>query len=772
MITNVRIRTKLIATFVAMAVIVSLTGVFGVYFTSQTGSQGATIGKELYPVAAAAMELQVNAVNAHLALEQVLNGSPAANSDNIWLLLDKSMEYCDAIIFGKTVDGYNVPATQDMRIKEHVETAKSSIITLKNSLQLRYKEIQVSLAAAVESENQYNTQFAAIQKALDRVREDYGKTRRLTLANISGEIKYLLSESRFLLGRSLADVKVNNMDRAIDNLNAGKQKAEQIEKMVGINKFLQNDIDRLELESKKRFELARLNQAGYQETRRIFNQEFSNFIHHAQKAEELTIQDVQSNQDSLLRQILNSKIILAVITLAGIVMGLILSIVLSLYLVKQIANLKQSANSLAAGDLEVNLQSPYQDEIAELNNSFQKMVNALQAKIQLAEKIGDGVLTDDAELSSESDMLGKSLQNMIESLRKKTELAQEIARGNLDIEIKLTSDNDALGISFQQMIQTLNDVLLRVASIATELKDGSTQISTSRQGLSQAVNEQAASLEQISSSMEQLDSQTRSNAENAKAANLKAVESKSRAENGFEQMQEMVQAMNEINTTADQISNIIKTIDEIAFQTNVLAINAAVEAARAGEHGKGFAVVAEEVRNLAQRSAQASKETTTMINNSIKKIESGVNIAQETAHSLDAIMKDAGDVTELVEKIVGSSNEQALGVSQVNQGITQLNSVVQSNAAVADQTAESSERLDSFADLLKQLVSRFHLKGQAYHPESEQKLEFNTGAKQLTSGTLESFEAQNELKPEEPPTQQVDLDENIILFEDEDLGRF
>jgi methyl-accepting chemotaxis protein len=161
-----------------------------------------------------------------------------------------------------------------------------------------------------------------------------------------------------------------------------------------------------------------------------------------------------------------------------------------------------------------------------------------------------------------------------------------------------------------------------------------------------------------------------------------------------------------------------------------------------------------------------------MIKNSIKKIDSGVTIAQETALSLDVIKKGASDVTELVEKIVGSSNEQALGVSQVNQGIAQLNLVVQSNAAVADQTAESSERLDSFADLLKQLVSRFHLKGQANHPECDKKLEFSPGTKQLTSGTLETFETKNDPEPEELPTKEVELDESIILFEDEDLGKF
>ena len=229
--------------------------------------------------------------------------------------------------------------------------------------------------------------------------------------------------------------------------------------------------------------------------------------------------------------------------------------------------------------------------------------------------------------------------------------------------------------------------------------------------LSQGATEQASSIEELTASIEQVSTQTKINAENASKANGMAEQAKNYAVTGNEQMKEMLKAMDEINESSNNINKIIKVIDDIAFQTNILALNAAVEAARAGQHGKGFAVVAEEVRTLAGRSANAAKETTALIEDSIKKSGEGTRIAKETAEALAKIFNEVNAVSGLVGDINNASNEQAAAIAQINQGIMQVSQVVQENSATSEESAAASEELSGQAEILYDLISQFKLKG-------------------------------------------------------------
>jgi len=268
----------------------------------------------------------------------------------------------------------------------------------------------------------------------------------------------------------------------------------------------------------------------------------------------------------------------------------------------------------------------------------------------------------------------------------------------------------ALGLGLAFVItRSISAVLRRVSA---SLGDGSQQVaaasgqvSASSQSLAEGASEQAASLEETSSSLEEMASMTKRNAENAQKANDLAKQARSAADKGVGDMTAMNTAMQAIKTSGDDIAKIIKTIDEIAFQTNILALNAAVEAARAGEAGMGFAVVADEVRNLAQRSAQAAKETAGKIEGAINNTAQGVQISTKVTEALNEIVTKARQLDELVAEVAGASREQTQGISQVNTAVGQMDKVTQSNAASAEECAAAAEELNAQAETMKQSVA-------------------------------------------------------------------
>jgi methyl-accepting chemotaxis protein len=254
-----------------------------------------------------------------------------------------------------------------------------------------------------------------------------------------------------------------------------------------------------------------------------------------------------------------------------------------------------------------------------------------------------------------------------------------------------------VNVALRQMAVVLDDASGQVASAAS-------QVSSSSQSLAEGSSEQAASLEETSSSLEELSSMTKRNADSARSAKSLSTETRSAAESGNNDMTEMREAMDAIKTSSSDIAKIIKTIDEIAFQTNILALNAAVEAARAGEAGAGFAVVAEEVRALAQRSANSAKETAAKIEVAIRNGDHGVTISTKVAQSLGVIVAKARQVDEIVGEIASASHEQNQGIGQINTAVGQMDKVTQSNAGNAEETAAASEELSAQAATLKEAV--------------------------------------------------------------------
>lgn len=247
----------------------------------------------------------------------------------------------------------------------------------------------------------------------------------------------------------------------------------------------------------------------------------------------------------------------------------------------------------------------------------------------------------------------------------------------------------------------------RISEVARQVATGSRNISASGNLLAEGATEQAATVEELSTSISELNTGIARTASNAAAANRLTDDTTKMADIGNRKMGEMLAAMEDISVSSQNISKIIKVIDDIAFQTNILALNAAVEAARAGQHGKGFAVVAEEVRNLAGRSAKAAQETTDIIGGSLEKIKIGRTLANDTAAALREIKDGIDKVSSIVVDIASDSNEQSLSLGMLNEGVQQVANVVQTNSATAEESAAASQELNAQAEILKNAVEKF-----------------------------------------------------------------
>lgn len=398
----------------------------------------------------------------------------------------------------------------------------------------------------------------------------------------------------------------------------------------------------------------------------------------------LSISDLQDQLNEQGRIDALSKLEQGRIVLVSTVVAALFIVILAMSFLRKsilspVKEINRAARAMASGDLSAQVSCDGRDEFGELAGEIKTLLQTIV-----------GIIQDlDYGLS-------------------------ELGKGNFTVESKkkewYVGDFSSLNTSMKQIVAQLSHTLLQINQASSQVSSGADQVSCGAQALSQGAAEQASSIEELSASIAEVTEQILLNAKHAKLANERAELAGQEIIKSNEEMKHMVLAMDQINAKSAEISKIIKVIEDIAFQTNILALNAAVEAARAGSAGKGFAVVADEVRNLASKSAEAAKNTTLLIEETILSVQAGTQIAGNTAKYLDESEKVTKEAVRLIETITEASEQQAAAAAQINVGIEQISAVVQTNSATAEESAAASEELNAQAEMLQNLVGQFKLK--------------------------------------------------------------
>ena len=395
------------------------------------------------------------------------------------------------------------------------------------------------------------------------------------------------------------------------------------------------------------------------------------------------LEAAKAKADTLYKEGMSASNAIITVGVSFSVVAIAAGIALSIYLTKSITvglkDVQNAAKNICSGNFNVDIKYKSKDEVGELAENMRLMCKETIAVI-------------------------KDIDRCFE----------ELSKGNLD----LSNDSAALYIGeYSQinknqvaLVDKLNDIMANISQSAEQVASGSEQVSAGAQALASGATEQASSVEELAATIQVVAGQIHQNAEAAKSASFKTNETVEAMNSANTKMEELVKAMEEIKERSGQISQIIKTIEDIAFQTNILSLNAAIEAARAGEAGKGFAVVADEVRNLASKSGEAANNTNELIESTVRAVEQGNGLVSEVASMMEQVALSSGEVQKLNSSISDASAEAADSIVQIDTGVEQISNVVQTNSATAEQSAAASEELSGQAETLKELISEFKLK--------------------------------------------------------------
>ena len=382
-----------------------------------------------------------------------------------------------------------------------------------------------------------------------------------------------------------------------------------------------------------------------------------------------------------------ADLVIIILIVVAVVASVGLALIMSDSVRKPVEQMRRMASHMAEGRMDAEITYQSADEIGQMADNMREMTGIVRTLIE-------------------------DIQYCME----------ELASGNFTVVSKhrdaYIGDYAAILQAMADMKASMSETLVQIEIASDQVNAGGEQVSNGAQALAQGATEQASSVQELAATIEDVSRQVNSTASHAKTAKEENDQSHQQINVCSGDMEALMQAMGKIESRSNEISKVIKTIEDIAFQTNILALNAAVEAARAGAAGKGFAVVADEVRNLASKSAEASKNTAVLIEDTVAAVTEGIDLSQETSQALQAVVDSSKKVLEAVNLISDATEEQANSISQISVAVDQISSVVQTNSATSEESAAASEELSSQANVLKELISRFKLENGSYNSPS------------------------------------------------------